>query len=56
MNKKILAVYYTQSGQMTEIIDSFTAPLAEAGHTVEKVLIQPVEDYNFPWTGGRFFR
>jgi len=55
MDKKILAIYYTQSGQMGDIIDSFTAPLAEAGNTVEKVLIKPIEDYNFPWTGSRFF-
>jgi len=55
MNKKILAIYYTQSGQMTEIIDSLTAPLIAAGESVEKVIIKPVEDYNFPWTGSRFF-
>jgi hypothetical protein len=55
MNKKILAIYYTQSGQMGEVIDSFTAPLIEAGESVEKVVIKPVEDYNFPWTGSRFF-
>jgi len=55
MNKKILAIYYTQSGQMREIIDSFTAPLAQAGETVEKVEIKPLEDYNFPWTGSSFF-
>src|ERR1700722_20048831 len=55
MNKKILAVYYTQSGQLGEIIDSFTSPLIEAGATVEKVQIKPVVDYAFPWTGKRFF-
>jgi hypothetical protein len=55
MSKKVLAVYYTQSGQMGEIIDTFTAPLSEAGAFVEKVVIKPVEDYNFPWTGKRFF-
>jgi hypothetical protein len=55
MDKKILAIYYTQSGQMGEIIDSFTAPLSQAGASVEKVVIKPVEDYNFPWTGSRFF-
>ncbi|WP_461451711.1 hypothetical protein [Mucilaginibacter sp.] len=55
MNKKILAIYYTQSGQMGDIINSFTEPLVEAGATVEKVVIKPVEDYNFPWTGTRFF-
>jgi hypothetical protein len=55
MNKKVLAVYYTQSGQMGDIIDTFTAPLAAAGASVEKVIIKPIEDFNFPWTGKRFF-
>jgi hypothetical protein len=55
MNKKVLAVYYTQSGQLGEIIDSFTSPLIEKGATVEKVQIKPVADYAFPWTGKRFF-
>jgi len=34
---------------------TFTAPLAEAGASVETVVIRPVTDYNFPWTGKRFF-
>lgn len=55
MDKKVLAIYYTQSGQLGEIIDSFTAPLIKAGASVEKVLIKPVADYAFPWTGSRFF-
>ncbi len=55
MDKKILAIYYTQSGQMGEIIDSFTAPVIEAGASVEKVLIKPLTGYDFPWTGKRFF-
>jgi hypothetical protein len=55
MSKKILAIYYTQSGQMAGIIDAFTAPLIGAGESVEIVTIKPVEDYNFPWTGSRFF-
>ena len=55
MDKKILAIYYTQSGQMGEIIDSFTAPLVEAGNSVEKVVVKTVKDYNFPWTGSSFF-
>jgi|SRR5579872_5531279 len=55
MDKKILAIYYTQSGQMRDIIDSFTAPLVEAGATVEKVQVKLVSDYPFPWTGARFY-
>jgi hypothetical protein len=55
MDKKVLAIYYSQSGQMGEIIDSFTGPLITAGATVEKVQIKPVNDYKFPWTGKSFF-
>ncbi|MEO6631079.1 MAG: hypothetical protein ABIN13_05130, partial [Mucilaginibacter sp.] len=55
MSKKVLAIYYTQSGQMGEIIDTFTTPLAEAGASVEKVQVKLVNGYNFPWTGKSFF-
>ena len=55
MTKKVLAIYYTQSGQMKTIIDTLTKPIEEAGTAVEKVLIKPVVDYNFPWTGKSFF-
>ncbi|MGZ3873609.1 MAG: hypothetical protein ACXVJD_11865 [Mucilaginibacter sp.] len=55
MNKKVLAIYYTQSGQMGEIIDKFTAPLMEAGASVEKEQIKLVSGYDFPWTGKSFF-
>jgi hypothetical protein len=55
MNKKVLAIYYTQSGQLEEIIDKFTAPFTEAGITVEKLRVQPVDKFPFPWTSERFF-
>jgi hypothetical protein len=55
MNKKVLAVYYTQSGQLKQILDNFTAPFAQAGITVETVSIQPKKDYPFPWTTPSFF-
>jgi hypothetical protein len=55
MNKKVLAIYYTQSGQMGEIIDTFTAPLTAAGASVEKSQIRLVANYAFPWTGKSFF-
>lgn len=55
MNKKVLAIYYSQSGQMKEIISSFTAPLIEAGARCECIEIKPVDDFPFPWTGQSFF-
>jgi hypothetical protein len=55
MSKKILAVCYTQTGQLAEIVDRFTAPLVAAGHSVEKLNIQPVNKFPFPWTSAVFF-
>jgi hypothetical protein len=55
MDKKVLAIYYTQSGQMGDIISSFTAPIAKAVATVEKVQAKPVVEYKFPWKGNHFF-
>ena len=55
MTKKVLAIYYTQSGQLGQIIDCFTAPLIDAGITVEKVRATLADDYPFPWTADAFF-
>jgi hypothetical protein len=55
MNKNVLAVYYSQSGQLKEIINNFCAPLIEAGANVEKVQIKLKNDFPFPWTTKKFF-
>lgn len=55
MGKKILAIYYSQSGQLAEIVDIFTSPLETAGHEVEKVRIETDPAYGFPWTPQRFY-
>ena len=55
MNKKVLAIYYSQTGQLRHIVDSFTAPLIAAGNNVEKVQVKLVNDYPFPWTGRNFY-
>ena len=55
MNKRILAIYYTQSGQLTQIVDNFTAPFIAAGYAVEKVKVDALPGFGFPWTAKRFF-
>lgn len=55
MGKKILVIYYTQSGQLEDILNNFTAPLTEAGNIVEKVRVHVAKDYPFPWNGKAFF-
>ncbi|MFT3937054.1 MAG: hypothetical protein QM726_25735 [Chitinophagaceae bacterium] len=55
MSKKILAIYYTQSGQLGEIVDNFTSVFTAAGMSVEKVNVAPQPGFAFPWNGKRFF-
>jgi hypothetical protein len=55
MGKKVLAVFYSQSGQLEQIIDQFIQPFTEAGVSVEKLRIYPAQAYPFPWTGKSFF-
>ncbi|MBC7904878.1 MAG: hypothetical protein H7Y27_15740 [Gemmatimonadaceae bacterium] len=55
MSKKVLAIYYTQTGQLGEIIDNFMAPFREAGMAVEKVVIHPAKEFGFPWSSESFF-
>lgn len=54
MRKKILAIYFTQSGQMEDIINHFTAPLAD-DFELEKVRIHMQATFPFPWTTAQFF-
>ena len=51
--KRILVVYYTQSGQLKEIIDSVLSPLTEV--TIDFLPIDTAEPFPFPWTGETFF-
>lgn len=55
MSKKVLAIYYSQTGQLRDIIDNFCAPLIENGISVEKVKISLKNEYAFPWTVNSFF-
>lgn len=56
MSKKVLAVYFTQTGQMESIISHFTLPLESSPDiSVEKLRIYPVHSFPFPWTSPAFF-
>jgi len=54
-NIKVLAIYYSQTGQLEEIINTFISPLTDTGILVEKISIKPVNEYPFPWTGESFY-
>ncbi|CAA0106518.1 Uncharacterised protein [Zhongshania aliphaticivorans] len=56
MNKRILVIYYSQSGQLTNVINSITEPLQKAAD-IEVVFecLQPIKPYPFPWPFLSFF-
>src|SRR3546814_773115 len=54
--KRVLVVYYTQTGQQKEILDRLLSPLvADAEVELTYHRITPVADYPFPWDGHSFF-
>jgi hypothetical protein len=53
--KKILVVYFSQSGQQMRILKSLTEPFLEAGHEVVFEELKPVERFPFPWSAYEFF-
>src|SRR5262245_7209744 len=56
MKKSVLVVQYSQSGQLTGVLASLTAPL-EASSAIEVAVetLRPERDYPFPWPVLRFF-
>lgn len=54
--KRILVVYYSQSGDAAAAVEAFVKPLRDAGATVTMEQIRPTVEYPFPWKSfGRFF-
>ena len=53
--KKVLVVFYTQSGQLKDIIDSCFLPMQEDfDFTYEE--LRPSPDFPFPWKGMSFYQ
>jgi hypothetical protein len=55
MSKKILVIYYSQSGQLGDIVNNLMRPLLDAGNSIETVRVEPLKQYPFPWSGKSFF-
>lgn len=53
--KRILVVYFSQSGQLRQILDSLMTPVVSAGHEVEICEILPDPPFPFPWSSSQFF-
>src|SRR5215204_194580 len=53
--KKILVIYFSQSGQQMRILQSLTKPFLDAGHEVILEELKPLERFPFPWSAYEFF-
>lgn len=54
--KKVLIIYYTQSGQLKDICDSVFNSLDDKENIiVDYYRIKPVQDFPFPWPSDEFF-
>jgi len=56
LSKRILVLYYSQSGQLTSLAQSVASPL-ESEENIEVVYqcVKPVKPYPFPWPFFKFF-
>ncbi len=52
--KKILVIHYSQTGQLTSILNSITSTL-NPEFSIEEVVITPKSTFIFPWTKSSFF-
>ena len=55
MSKKILVVYFSQSGQLQEIVENFAAPFSAEGNQVEFYRVKMKKEFPFPWKSKNFF-
>lgn len=55
MRKHVLVLYYSQTGQLTDIVNQFLEPFYALELSVEVVQIKPLQDFPFPWTSASFF-
>lgn len=53
MVKKLLVIYYSQSGQLRDVLQNFVLPLHN--YEVDFVRFSMKNEFPFPWTGQQFF-
>ncbi|TYA73944.1 dialkylrecorsinol condensing enzyme DarA [Seonamhaeicola marinus] len=54
--KKVLVIHYSQSGQLTEILDNILAPInSESDVEIDHLAIEMESPFPFPWTKKEFF-
>lgn len=54
MKPSLLIIYYTQTGQLRQILDSITSVIADQVD-IDYAVIEPANPFPFPWTALQFF-
>ncbi len=55
MTRQAVVYLYTQTGQLREVAEAFTAPLVADGWRIRWIDVQPRVAFPFPWTIRQFF-
>ena len=53
--KKILVLYYSQSGQLKKVVENFTSQIDDENILIDYREIEPVKKYPYPWPFYEFF-
>lgn len=53
--KKVLIIHYSQSGQLTEIVNNIALPLSEGNTMVDYYKLELEKEFPFPWNKPAFF-
>ncbi len=55
MSRRAVVYLYTQTGQLREVAEAFTAPMQAAGWRIRWVDVRPRAAFPFPWSIRQFF-
>jgi len=53
--KKVLVIHYSQSGQLTEIVNNIAMPISTGGVEVDHYKVRLEKEFPFPWNKSAFF-
>ncbi|MGB5554005.1 MAG: dialkylresorcinol condensing enzyme DarA [Flavobacteriaceae bacterium] len=53
--KEILIIHYSQTGQLTTIIDNLAKSLKGENINISQYVIEPIPEYEFPWNPEKFY-
>jgi hypothetical protein len=56
MKKRVLVIYYSQTGQLQRVLNTMLSPLLKSDEVeINMVRLESSEDFKFPWPFWRFF-